>query len=190
MNSIEEVRQSIKKISQKEATLYEDRLCGRITVDTYDKIANDLKNDKERYEQQLLELTANDKSFELDAATLLVAQYTRELYKSLKMEQKNRFLRLLLSNLKIQQKTVLSSLLAPFASLVNDSKYTTWLPGPGVSRLLDGFAAKAGRTGLPIRELASRVSQTKIEAKASFLFGSRGRARTGNLEVNSFLLHH
>ena len=71
VNSIEEVRKNIKKISQKEATLYEDRLCGRITVDTYDKIANDLKNDKERYEQQLLELTANDKSFELDAATLL-----------------------------------------------------------------------------------------------------------------------
>lgn len=130
VNSIEEVRQAIRKISQKESTLYEDRLCGRITVDTYDKIANDLKNDKERYEQQLLELTANDKSFELDAATLLwVAQHARELYRSLKVEQKNRFLRLLLSNLKIQQKTVLPSLLAPFASLVNDSKSSTWLPG-------------------------------------------------------------
>lgn len=47
------------------------------------KIANDLKNDKEHYEQQLLELTANDKSYELDAATLLwVAQHVRELYRS------------------------------------------------------------------------------------------------------------
>jgi len=41
----------------------------------------------------------------------------------------------LLSNLKIQQKTVLPSLLAPFAGLVNDSKHTTWLPGPGVGYL-------------------------------------------------------
>ena len=132
VNSIEEVRQAIRKINQKESTLYEDRLCERITVDTYDKIANDLKNDKERYEQQLLELTANDKSFELDAATLLwVAQHARELYKSLKVEQKNRFLRLLLSNLKIQQKTVLPFPLALFASLVNDSKHTTWLPRSG-----------------------------------------------------------
>lgn len=81
---------------------------GRLTKYTEelgDKIANDLKEDKERYEQQLLELTANDKSFELDATTLLwVAQYARELYKSLKVEQKTRFLNLLLSNLKIQQK--------------------------------------------------------------------------------------
>lgn len=105
VNSIEEVRQAIRKIGQKESTLYEDRLCGRITVDTYDKIANDLKDEKEHYEQQLLELTANDKSFELDAATLLwMAQHARELYKSLKVEQKTRFLNLLLSNLKVQQK--------------------------------------------------------------------------------------
>ena len=132
VNSIEEVRKNIKKISGKEATLYEDRLCGRITVDTYDKIANDLKNDKERYEQQLLELTANDKSFELDAATLLwVAQHARELYKSLKVEQKTRFLNLLLSNLKIKQKTALPSLLEPFASLVDGSKTLNWLPGLG-----------------------------------------------------------
>ena len=129
VNSLEEVRQSIKKISQKEATLYEDRLCGRITVDTYDKIAKDLKDEKEHYEQQLLELTANDKSFELDAATLLwVAQHARELYKSLKVEQKTRFLHLLLSNLKIQQKTALPSLLEPFASLVDGSKTQSWLP--------------------------------------------------------------
>lgn len=93
-------------------------------------IANDLKEDKERYEQQLLEQTANDKSFELDAATLLwVAQHTRELYKSLKVEQKTRFLNLLLSNLKIQQKTALPSLLEPFASLVDGSKTLKWLPG-------------------------------------------------------------
>lgn len=130
VNSIEEVRQAIRKISQKEATLYEDRLCGRITVDTYDKIANDLKNDKERYEQQLLELTANDKSFELDAATLLwVAQHARELYKSLKVEQKTRFLNLLLSNLEIKQKTALPSLLEPFSVLYQSVKNATWLPG-------------------------------------------------------------
>ena len=100
-------------------------------MDTYDRIANNLKDDKERYEQQLLELTANDKSFELDAATLLwVAQHARELYKSLKVEQKTRFLNLLLSNLKIQQKTALPSLLEPFASLVDGSKTLKWLPRP------------------------------------------------------------
>lgn len=56
------------------------------------KIANDLKNDKEHYEQQLLEFTANDKSFELDAATLLwVAQHVRELYRSLKSGAKEPF---------------------------------------------------------------------------------------------------
>ena len=132
VNSIEEVRQAIKKISQKEATLYEDRLCGRITVDSYDEIAERLKNEKEGYEQQLLELTANDKSFELDAATLLwVAQHACELYKSLKVEQKTRFLGLLLSNLQIKQKTVLPSLLAPFANLVSGSKTSDWLPGLG-----------------------------------------------------------
>ncbi len=138
VNSIEEVRQNIKKITAKESTLYEDRLCGRITVDTYDKIADNLKSERERYERQLLDLTANDKSFELDAAALLwVAQHARELYKSLKVEQKTRFLGLLLSNLQIKQKTVLPSLLEPFKSLFDFSKSvknTTWLPGPGSNR--------------------------------------------------------
>ena len=92
VNAIEETRQNIAKISQKEATLYEDRLCGRITVDAYDEIAARLKNEKERYNQQLMELTANDKSFELDASTLLwVAQHARQLFASLKVEQKDTF---------------------------------------------------------------------------------------------------
>lgn len=133
VNSIEEVRQNIKKITTKESTLYEDRLCGRITVDVYDKIANDLKDEREQYERQLLNLTANDKSFELDATTLLwVAQHARELYKGLKVEQKTRFLNLLLSNLQIKQKMVLPSLLEPFKSLFEVSKSlktSNWLPG-------------------------------------------------------------
>ncbi len=138
VNTIEETRQNIAKISQKEATLYEDRLCGRITVDVYDEIAARLKNEKERYDQQLMELTANDKSFELDASTLLwVAQHARQLFASLKVEQKTRFLSLLLSNLEIKQKTILPSLLEPFKCLFEASKSLktpNWLPGPGSNR--------------------------------------------------------
>ena len=138
VNTIEETRQNIAKISQKEATLYEDRLCGRITVDVYDEIAARLKNEKERYDQQLMELTANDKSFELDASTLLwVAHHARQLFASLKVEQKTRFLSLLLSNLEIKQKTILPSLLEPFKCLFEASKSLktpNWLPGPGSNR--------------------------------------------------------
>lgn len=133
VNAIEETRQNIIKISQKEATLYEDRLCGRITVDAYDEIAARLKNEKEQYNERLITLTANDKSFELDASTLLwAAQNARQLFASLKVEQKTRFLGLLLSNLGIKQKTALPSLLEPFKSLYELSKSTktsNWLPG-------------------------------------------------------------
>lgn len=101
-------------------------------MDAYDEIAARLKDEKERYNQQLMELTANDKSFELDASTLLwVAQHARQLFASLKVEQKTRFLSLLLSNLGIKQKTVLPSLLEPFNCLFEaskSSKTSNWLP--------------------------------------------------------------
>ena len=102
-------------------------------MDAYDEIAARLKDEKEHYNQQLMELTANDKSFELDASTLLwVAQHARQLFTSLKVEQKTRFLSLLLSNLEIKQKTVLPSLLEPFKCLFEASKSlktSNWLPG-------------------------------------------------------------
>ena len=127
-DKIADLEQSAK--SEHKSVDHTDNYCQRHLLT---EIAARLKDEKERYNQQLLELTANDKTFELDASTLLwVAQHARQLFASLKVEQKTRFLTLLLSNLEIKQKTVLPSLLEPFKSLYELSKSlktSNWLPG-------------------------------------------------------------
>lgn len=137
-NRISAVKNEIERIMKRLDVLYDDRLDGRITVDEYDKKATELKEAKSEQEQRLLSLTANDKSFELDASTLLwLAQNARRIYESSKPEQKNKILRFLLSNLEIKQKTVLPSLLEPFKCLFEASKSlktSKWLPGPGSNR--------------------------------------------------------
>lgn len=130
---ISTAKAEIERITKRLDILYDDRLDGRITVDEYDKKATELKEAKSEQEQTLLSLTANDKSFELDASTLLwIAQNARKIYESSKPEQKNKILGFLLSNLEIQQKTVLPSLLEPFKCLFEiskSSKTSNWLPG-------------------------------------------------------------
>lgn len=130
---INATKTEIERITKRLDVLYDDRLDGRITVDEYDKKATELKETREEQEQRLSSLTNNDKSFELSASTLLwLAQHAWEIYKSSKPEQKNKILGFLLSNLEIQQKTVLPSLLEPFKCLFEISKSlktSNWLPG-------------------------------------------------------------
>ncbi len=130
-NAIKEVRDGIEKATKKKEILYEDRLNGRITVDEYDKIATKIEAEINEKDSKLMELTNNDKSFDVSRSYLLeLASKARTIFESSKPEQKNKILKLLFSNLKIDQKRLNCNLLEPFNTLSSMSKTQSWLPRP------------------------------------------------------------
>lgn len=130
-NAIEEVRKSIESATKKKEILYEDRLSGRITVDDYDKIATRIETEISELDDKLMELTNNDRSFDVSRSYLLeLASKARVLFENSKPEQKNKILKLLFSNLEINQKRLNFHLLEPFETLSTLSKTSNWLPRP------------------------------------------------------------
>ena len=129
-NAIAEVRKGIEEATKKKDLLYEDRLSGRITVDDYDRIATRIEAEINEKDNKLMELTNNDKSFEVDRSYLLeLASKARRIFESSKPEQKNKILKLLFSNLEINEKRLNCNLLEPFNTLSSMSKSQSWLPG-------------------------------------------------------------
>lgn len=102
---------------------------GRITVDEYDRIAKRIQSEMEELDAKLMNLTNNDKSFEVDRSYLLeLASKARKIFESSKPEQKNKILKLLFSNLEINEKRLNCNLLEPFNTLSTLSKTSNWLP--------------------------------------------------------------
>ncbi len=126
--AVTETRAKINRLNKKIDMLYDDRLEGRITTNDYDKYVAKYKNDKEELESKLVEYTNNDKSFVVTAEYLLkLAQNAKSVFESSQPAQKNRILRTLLANCKINQKRLQLNLLQPFLALSADSKSQNWL---------------------------------------------------------------
>ena len=100
-------------------------------MDEYDKIATKLQSEIEELDNKLINLTNNDKSFDVGRSYLLeLASKARTIFENSKPEQKNKILKLLFSNLKINQKRLQFNLLEPFNTLSSMSKTRNWLPRP------------------------------------------------------------
>ncbi|MDQ5886399.1 MAG: site-specific recombinase, partial [Patescibacteria group bacterium] len=128
-NAIEQTRSEYDTIQKKLGILYEDRLDGRITLNDYDEYVKDLKARQEQLDDQLVNLTHNDKSFLLTSSYLLeVATKAPKLFQSSKAALKSKLLRFLLSNLVIQDKKLVFNLKAPFDVISECSQNQTWLP--------------------------------------------------------------
>ena len=126
--AVSETRTKINKLDKKIDILYDDRLEGRITTNDYDKYVTKYKNDKKELEAKLTEYTNDDKSFVVTAEYLLkLAQNAKSVFESSQPSQRNKILRTLLANCKINQKRLQLNLLQPFSSLVVDSKSQNWL---------------------------------------------------------------
>jgi site-specific DNA recombinase len=129
-NAIEQTRSEYDTIQKKLGILYEDRLDGRITLNDYDEYVKDLKARQEQLDDQLVNLTHNDKSFLLTSSYLLeVATKAPKLFQSSKAALKSKLLRFLLSNLVIQDKKLVFNLKAPFDVISECSQNQTWLRG-------------------------------------------------------------
>ena len=83
----------------------------------------------ENLDEKLVQSTNDGKSFKVDCFCLLkLASRVRKLFESSKPEQKNKILKLLLSNLEINQKRLQFNLLEPFSSFFDKPKTQNWLP--------------------------------------------------------------
>lgn len=126
--AINEKQAQYKKQKDIIDTLYDDRLVGRITVDDYDKYVAKAKEEMQKLDNDLVELTKGNTTFVVTAEYLLeLAGKARELFESSQPAQKNRILRALLANLTLNQKELQLNLLKPFVGLVSDLKSQNWL---------------------------------------------------------------
>lgn len=126
-NAIEQTRKEYDTIQKKLHVLYEDRLDGRITLYEYDDYVKDLKARQQELDDQLVNLTHDDKSFLLTASYLLeVARKAPVLFQSSKPALKSKLLRFLLSNLELYDKKVVFNLKAPFDTIAECSESSSW----------------------------------------------------------------
>ena len=91
-----------------------------------------IQSEMKELDAKLMSLTNNDKSFEIDRSYLLeLASKTRRIFGSSKQEKKNKILKLLFSNLEINEKRLNCNLLEPFNASSTMSKSRNWLRGRG-----------------------------------------------------------
>lgn len=129
-NAIKQKTAEHKKLQNKIDTLYDDRLDGRITVDEYDKYVIKAKEEMDKLDADLVDLSKGNTSFMVTAEYLLeLATRSKELFESSQPAQKNRILRALLANLNLNQKKLQLNLLQPFHGLVFNQKSSNWLRG-------------------------------------------------------------
>lgn len=133
----QELREAqVKTLHDKYATqerrkdiLYEDRLDERIIVTEYDEKAKNISQQMHDLDDELAKLEQGSDGAEMTASNLLkLAANANKLFKSSKPAVKNQILRLVVSNLKIQQKRLNFYLLEPFATLAELSSRSIWCP--------------------------------------------------------------
>ena len=138
-NAIEQTRAEYDTIQKRLHLLYEDRLEGRITTREYDGYVTDYKRRQEELDQQLVDLTGNDKSFIVTSFYLLdIASKAALLFSSSKPALKARLLRFLVSNLEVNGKNLSIKLKTPFDTIAECSQNDNWLRRSGSNRRPNG----------------------------------------------------
>ena len=127
-NAMKQKQAQHKKLQDKIDTLYDDRLDGRITVAEYDIYVVRAREEMSKLDDELVELSKNNTSFLVTAEYLLeLASKARNLFESSLPAQKNKILRALLANLKLNEKRLQLNLLQPLSVLCFDNKTLNWL---------------------------------------------------------------
>lgn len=125
---IRQTQEEYKKLQNRLAVAYEDRMDGRITVDEYDKLANKYKLEMDNLDRKLVNITSDDKTFIVDSSYLLkLSYYAPLLFKSSKVELKNKLLKILLSNLKINENHLDYKRWQPFDVIASCYQSSNWL---------------------------------------------------------------
>lgn len=121
------LRSKYETLERRKDAMYEDRLDGRITVAKYDELAEKITQEMREIDDELVRLESTFEDSGMTVSNLLkLAVSVNEIFKSSKPAVKNQILRLMVSNLEIQQKRLNFHLLEPFAELVKINSRIGW----------------------------------------------------------------
>ena len=112
--------------------LYLDKLKGRITDDEYDKFFQSFHEQKADITTRLGMLQEAEDNYYITAKYLLeLANRAYELFKSSEVEERRQLIKLVLSNLRVEDKIVRYEAIKPFDTILNYAERQAWLPRVG-----------------------------------------------------------
>ena len=110
--------------------LYLDKLKGRITDDEYDKFFQSFHEQKADITTRLGMLQEAEDNYYITAKYLLeLSNRAYELFKSSEVEERRQLIKLVLSNLRVEDKLVRYDAIKPFDTILNYADGQLWLPG-------------------------------------------------------------
>ena len=129
-DNVERINGELKKIRKRMATMYDDRLDGRITSDEYDKRVAVCKQQEATFLEELKGHSEADEAFVISCSYILeVAKRASELFMRSQPDQKNRLLRFVFANASVEDEKLNYKLKSVFAGIVECNKSENWLPG-------------------------------------------------------------
>lgn len=118
-----------EKYSKRIEKIYIDRLDGRITDNEYDKYYQSFRDKLSEIDTQLAMLQEAEDNYYISAKYLLeLANRASELFESSEVEERRQLIKLVLSNLRVEDDLVRYDAIKPFDTILNYDHRTSWLP--------------------------------------------------------------
>ena len=118
-----------KTITNRLDKIYLDRLDGRITDDEYDRLYQSFREKVADIDTRLGMLQEAEDNYYITAKYLLeLANRAYELFKSSEVEERRQLIKLVLSNLRVEDKSVRYDAVKPFDTILNYADSQLWLP--------------------------------------------------------------
>jgi len=109
--------------------IYLDRIDGRITDDEYDKFYQSFREQIADIDTRLGMLQEAEDNYYITARYLLeLANRAYDLFKSSEVEERRQLIKLVLSNLRVEDKTVRYDAIKPFDTIIKYADDQLWLP--------------------------------------------------------------
>lgn len=122
---IEATRNEYDKIKERLKALTYERLDGRITTDLYDEIVTELTARQMELDEQLMTLTHSNKSFIVTISYLIdLSQRSSELFKNSRALLQQKMLKLVLSNMELNDKKLSYIVNDPYKTFIETNKKT------------------------------------------------------------------
>ena len=120
---INATRKEYDKIKDRLKALTYERLDGRITTDLFDEIVNELTSRQLELDEQLMTLTHSNKGFLVTLSYLIdLSQRSPELFKNARPRLQQKMLKLVLSNIELNDKILSYTVNDPYKTFLETNK--------------------------------------------------------------------
>ncbi len=125
---LDKLNEDNKTVTKMMDNLYLDKLKGRITDDDYDRYFQSFKEQKADIATRLGILQEAEDNYYITAKYLLeLANRAYELFESSEVEERRQLIKLVLSNLRVEDKLVRYDAIKPFDTILNYADSQVWL---------------------------------------------------------------